>query len=247
MRTFIRTLLALVSVALVSAITLAAAEEGPLTNADVVKMVKLDLGDQVVIAKIRGAARVRFDTGTDALAALKQAGVSRPVIAAMLDRAAAGAPPAGTEDNVPSVALFGGGREEALTMLEGRLVQFVAPFVGLRRLMQFDEYRAKLRIRDRRPTLLVGVRSDPKKAWWFVKVDSDKDDNNRDLDVESPGMFGGVMSTKPDEDNMIAYDAREEQPGLWRITLRKDLKPGEYGMYTSDNERGFLYDFGIDK
>jgi hypothetical protein len=66
--------------------TAAPAAEAPLTNADVVKLCKLDLGDEVVIAKINEAKAVHFTLGTDSLVALKQDGVSKDVIAAMLKR-----------------------------------------------------------------------------------------------------------------------------------------------------------------
>jgi hypothetical protein len=65
------------------------AAEAPLTNADVVKLCKLDLGDEVVIAKIDEARVVDFKLDTDGLVALKQDGLSKDVITAMLKRAAA--------------------------------------------------------------------------------------------------------------------------------------------------------------
>lgn len=64
------------------------AAEKPLTNADVVKLWKLALGEDVVIAKINQAAEVDFRLESDDLANLKKAGVSSKVIAAMLDRSA---------------------------------------------------------------------------------------------------------------------------------------------------------------
>ena len=62
------------------------AAENPLTNQDVVKLVKLGLGDDAVIAKVRQAPAVDFKLETDDLGNLKTAGVSGKVIAAMLDR-----------------------------------------------------------------------------------------------------------------------------------------------------------------
>ncbi len=67
--------------------TSAASKERPLTNADVVELVKLDLGEDVVIAKVRQAPREELDVSTSALGELKKAGVSKAVIQAMIARA----------------------------------------------------------------------------------------------------------------------------------------------------------------
>lgn len=61
-----------------------AKSEEVLTNADVIRMVEAKLPDAVVIAKVRSSAG-KFDTSTDALIKLKQAGVSDAVIQAMIE------------------------------------------------------------------------------------------------------------------------------------------------------------------
>ncbi len=66
-----------------------AADPAALTNADVVKMVKAGLGELVVVAAIRGAAKTAFSVTADDLVRLKQAGVSDTVLAVMLSPAAA--------------------------------------------------------------------------------------------------------------------------------------------------------------
>lgn len=65
----------------------AGAAEKPLTNADVVAMVKAELGDDLVISKIRQAPREALDVSSDALVSLRKQGVSRAVLDAMLRRA----------------------------------------------------------------------------------------------------------------------------------------------------------------
>jgi len=100
-----------------------------------------------------------------------------------------------------------------------------------------------------RPSVTVASDRD-KKSIWFVHVDQDKDaeDMNRSLDVESPGMWGGTMSSAPDGDMIVKCDVQEEKPGVYRLTPLKDLKPGEYGIYLGKGEAiGTLFDFGIDK
>ena len=62
-----------------------------LTNSDVVKMAKAKLGDGIIISMIKTSA-CNFDTSVDALAKLKEAGVSGPVIQAMHAEPQHGAP-----------------------------------------------------------------------------------------------------------------------------------------------------------
>jgi hypothetical protein len=56
-----------------------------MSNQDVIEMVSLGLSDDVVIDKIHGAAAADFDTGIDALKALKAAKVPDSVIRAMIN------------------------------------------------------------------------------------------------------------------------------------------------------------------
>jgi hypothetical protein len=62
--------------------------EKAITNEDVIALVKADLGDEIVIDKIRSAPGDKLDTSTDALIRLKKAGVSKAVIDAMVKRKA---------------------------------------------------------------------------------------------------------------------------------------------------------------
>src|SRR5262245_34405949 len=64
-------IIALACLALIGAAWAAEAEK-PLDNAEIIKLTKADMGDAVIIAKIKGAASVNFATGTDDLVKLKQ-------------------------------------------------------------------------------------------------------------------------------------------------------------------------------
>lgn len=57
-----------------------------LTNDEVIKLVKAELGDKVVIDKINSSPGNKLDTSTDALIRLKKAGVSKQVIDAIIKR-----------------------------------------------------------------------------------------------------------------------------------------------------------------
>ena len=83
----------------------AADSAAPLTNTDVVKLLKAGLGDAVVVAKIRDTKSVAFDLGTDGLIALKKQGVSDAVIQAMLSHGTPQAPALPATAAAPSLKL----------------------------------------------------------------------------------------------------------------------------------------------
>lgn len=60
-----------------------------MTNGDVVSLVSVGMADDVIIAKIKSAPNVDFDTSVDGLKALKTAGVSSAVLRVMIDPKAA--------------------------------------------------------------------------------------------------------------------------------------------------------------
>jgi hypothetical protein len=237
----------LVVLALVLALPGALMAADRLTNADVIKLSKANLGDDLIIAKIQQAQEVAFKLDTDDIIQLKQAGVHQGVISAMLQRSSGGSSSEGSGDDDsghPTVSLVSTSGTQSLRAIEGDHKQFAAPFVGLRHFLEFDEQHAKTRIKDRRPSLDLHLGKSPGNHWWIVKLDPDDDDPTRGLDLESAGVYGGAHTFEPDEDFIIESTRTEAGNGVWRFKPNKDLKPGEYALYT---EKGFAYDFGVDK
>jgi hypothetical protein len=222
-------------------------EEKPLDNAQIIKMTKADLGDSVIIAKINSAKEVNFDLSTDELLNLKSAGVSKDVITAMLDRVAvnnAPAPASGLK-----VVLTTTDGEVTLKPLYGDVRQIVAPWVGTKRFVVFQGVSAPVKTQDRRPSVVFTSERNPEEVFWLVKLDQDDDEDamDRSIDVQSPGAWGGVLSSAPEDDFIIKCDIAEEKPGLWRYTPRKILKPGEYALYTFKGEGSVtLFDFSVE-
>jgi hypothetical protein len=233
-----------------------AGQDKPLDNAEIIKLQKADMGDVVIIAKIRSAPSVNFATGTDDLVKLKQAGVGKDVIAAMLDRANSGGGAASSGGSgaataaLANVTLVTTTGAVPLKSIEGDVKTIVAPFVGVRRFVEFDKIEATTRTKDTRPSVTVAIDKDPRKVYWFVKLDQDKDkdDMNRSMDVESHGLFGGVLTSAPDSDSQVKTDVVQERPGVWKLTPTRALRPGEYGVYVGKSEgAAYLFDFGVDK
>jgi hypothetical protein len=69
-----------------------AAAPAPMTNQDVIRLVKAKISEDLIIAKIR-QSKTKFDVSVDGLVALKEAGVSDNLISVMMNPAAPVAPP----------------------------------------------------------------------------------------------------------------------------------------------------------
>ncbi len=96
-----RTLLIALALAAISGA--AAAAEAPLTNADIVRLVKAGVSAETIVAKIQ-TSEVAFAADTDSLVALANEKVPDAVIQAMMARTAATAPPAAAPTTAPAPA-----------------------------------------------------------------------------------------------------------------------------------------------
>ena len=76
-------LIYILSVSLLIATSIATADDRPLTNVDIVKMIKAQLGDDTVVRAIQSGLS-NFDTSPDALIALKNNGASAKILDAIL-------------------------------------------------------------------------------------------------------------------------------------------------------------------
>lgn len=242
--------------------------EEVLKNEDVVKMVAAGLSEQIIAAKVREAPRVHFQVEVDDLVALRKAGVTDRVVSAMLDRSkqdSAATPDSATWNlsdprlSVPDVLGVSLKTTEGTTPL--RIISGTVgtagygPFVNT--FMNYPGTRSPARTRDRHPVLLVRRSSAPEVGrYFFAKLDSDRTKEVRSLKL---GKFirrkgpGGRFA--PDGDWVIPFDISEESSGVWRVTAKTDLEPGEYGWYVNlqsdasqgvSGQGGGVFDFGVD-
>lgn len=262
-----RVLLLVVGLCVAASIALTA-QTKPLTNADVVSLAKLAMGDDVIIAKINQAAAVDFKLEVTDLEALKKAGVSGPVISAMLKKSTAapasapaptssakpasggGAQPApsggyqpmGAQEADTVYLLVAGGKRIAIRSAAGTMSSTYAYITQLVH-SNFDGLKADARTNERRPTLILRSAKSPKGRMWFVSAEVDEKNNVRSVKMGNSKLFGAKNIGAPDSSNQIECDIVAEGPDTWRITPKKDLKAGEYGIWMNTNE---MFDFGID-
>lgn len=271
---------ALVATCLLATAGVAVLAQETLTNADVVKMVKAQLGDQLVIAKIRESPRVDFKLEVDDLIALKKEGISQPVIKAMLDRENASpfgssAPAAGSatapaggiaavnplaqmDQNMGmqmiQVALSTDKGVVGLHIIRGHLSSTA---MGWMHFMDYPGLHARVRTSEARPTLLVKSDTPLTGGFYFIaRLDVDKKGGVRSLKISSAknrfkAMFGNSRKLEqPDQDWVIPFTEEDAGNNIWKVTPKKDLKPGEYGWYVSIGtgmQQTGLYPFGVDQ
>jgi len=102
-----------------------------------------------------------------------------------------------------------------------------------------------------RPTFFILSNDSPKGRLNLVKVEVGK--NNRTLYI---GTVSATHTFHPmlDPNSVIEFAAEEVQPMIWKLTSKKDLDVGEYGLYYMSNaagrestDAGSLYGFSIIK
>lgn len=223
-----------------------AAAQEVLTNEAVVSMVKAGLPDSVIIAKIRSSP-TKFDLRTDALVALKQAGVSDKVLEAMVTPAAPPATAAVLKD-----------RDVMYHVVGDRLVE-LTPAVGeIQTNMAFFTQKSELVLRGRRAPYRTGERQPvflssyaPTEA-LLVRLEPGDDHDDRNLKIGSGAFhpFGGTLRTGVRNEDRIEVESERDARGLYRVRPRKPLAPGEYGFVLihgfASGTTGKVYDFGVE-
>lgn len=225
----------------------AAFSEKPLTNDDVVTLSKLALGDDTIVAKIHQAATVDFKLETADLVKLKEAGVSGKVIAAMLDRTSGSGGPGGVNAPVGErsspVRMVTPKATIGLTSLVGDPSSTYA-YVTMLFWLNYPGQHATHRTADQSPSFLIASNQDLRSRYYIVRLDVNPKDDDRSVKVGKSGAFSFRASNAPDTDWTFPYESTEDTPGMWKVTLKKPLPPGEYGVFVVGT--GELYDFGVE-
>jgi hypothetical protein len=236
-----------------------------MTNETVIQMVKAGFSENVILAKMR-SSQTKFDTRTEALIALKQAGVPEKVMQAIVS---GGAPPASAPAAsspaaaAPSAAYapapqgnrrgpifhVSGGKQIELIGISGDIETSRAPFAGRKTELVLPGNKAKYRTSDKQPVFLSS--SEPADV-PLVKLDPGKNDRNLKISSSaSRGPYSGSVSQRGIRpEDRIDVEAERDNRGFFRIRPRAPLAPGEYAfVYTRANGTvpgGTVYDFGVD-
>ena len=236
------------------------AEEIPLTNQDVTALATAGLGDDVVVSKIQQAPKETLEVSTDALIALKKAGISKAVIDAMIKRVSqrSGQPVAtsrpASEPLLPEPEFQGAfssldpdtgkisplERQAWLKMLHQR-----GPFGigGSYTYFKLKGPKAPVRFKEEQPLAFIVRASsqqiDPQTIVRLYKLYVE--DGDRRLEAESGGLF--VVSLKMHE-SLIDFSGEKYGASSFKITPTGPLPAGEYAFAALGNKDWFC--FGVD-
>jgi hypothetical protein len=229
-------------------------------NQDVIEMTKAGISDDIIISKIRsmnGADSVQFDTSVEGLKALKAANVSDAVIKVIINpapppvmAAAPGSAPQIGDPNLPppevgvywkdgQTFVFIGGEALSRAKAGGRAGAFFTD--GIKSQHWDAELKgptSRYRVKDRRPVfyfyVLDGTSSDD-----FVLLKLNRKGDRREFQI---GSFGGMGAGKSGikQSKELEYDASHVALRTYRVTLKNELKPGEYAFFMGTGQSGMM-------
>lgn len=233
--------------AIVLSITVAAADK-PLTNDDIVALVKAGFDDDTIITKLNASGRSKLDTSAQALIALKSAGVSKRIIDATLAaspqpgaRPSSGSPvpsPAASQRSATVQLVTSSGVLDLTSLAGTPSATYIG--IGFMTWLNFEEPHAAVRTKDGNLSFSVKSTDKPNSRYFIVRLDVN--DHDRSVKMGRSGMFTASAPTTPDRGWTFPFDAEEQSAGLWRLTPRKAMTPGEYGLLFGSE----LYDFAVE-
>jgi hypothetical protein len=262
----------IVNVLLVAAVVTAMparAQQG-LTNADIIKMQSAGLSENIILASVNGQPAA-YDTSTDGLLALKKAGVSDAVVAAMISRNAAMksgvANPAGTNMTAPApagpppgvdeVGVYYQDKNKAWHPVPSEIVNTksggVLKSIATDGIVKGDtnghikgaESATKLTTGS---NLLIFM-PETFSANDYILVKLHKNSNNREFRAMTGGVFHSSGGAAKDS---VPFGAEKLAPHVYELTFGAPLGRGEYGilppgaMATSNlAASGKIYSFSI--
>lgn len=267
--------LAMFAVGLLACSLSLAQSSKPMTNQDVINMVKAKVPESAILTAI-DEAKPGFDTSANGLIKLTTAGVPENIIQAMQNRKAAGASGgsggssggsssgAGGDFNPEEVILTDGGQKSSMKYLSPTLRSAARGlgFGGVASYSVLNGPKAALRLKSPEPSFLVAIPSNAQPESYFNLVSmAVRKNQSREVLIG-----GGYMSysTGVARDRVVATTATKAASQsrapknfvLYEVKVGAPLKPGEYAfvLYNSQvKAAGFFmsgmdsyFDFGVD-
>jgi hypothetical protein len=232
-----------------------------LNNEGVIKMVKAGLSEDVVIAAVTSSPGT-YDTSTDALVALKSAGVGDKVVSAIVAKAtapalAAAAPASGRPAGIDDVGVYYKDKSGAWAELMSEIVNFktggVLKGMATGGIVKGDinghiqGKQAKTSITF--PVSLAVYVPEGTEITEYQLLRLRQNGNNREFRSVTGGVYhvsGGATR------DAVQFESRKIAPRVYQITLDPSLGKGEYGLlppgsYGSHNmaSAGKIYSISI--
>ena len=250
--------LAVAALTLVTATSLTAQEV--LTNESLISLKKAGFSDAIIISKIR-SSQTKFDVSTKGLIGLKTAGMSEQVIEAVVNAGSAPAAPAAAP--APAAPAAGAApaasRESIFNLIGGKSVELAASNASMEISTGFFDSKSELVLKGRKAAYRIADKKPVFYSTWSandaplvrLKPGSDHDDRNLKISSGSFAPFGGSMKYGVRSEDKVDMEAVEKDArGLYKLTPKEPLKPGEYGFVLTygmaAGASGRVYDFGVD-
>ncbi len=197
--------------------------ESDVDNARVIEMTHKGLGDDVIIARIKAGA-TKFSLSDDDLANLKKAGVSDPVVSAMIQSTQLTSPKVTIDGNPAVVRTIG---EQKVGGRLGHAVSFGIKSVKNKAYLQGQH--ASL-LASRKPVIDIQLPANDN-IDNYVIVEMDDKGDRRELEK---GSVGGTVGEKVGirADRIVPTSATPAGGRRFRISPVKELKKGEYILYS---------------
>jgi hypothetical protein len=249
--------LAVAALSLFSATSLTAQEV--LTNESLVALKKAGLSDSIIISKIR-SSQTKFDVSTKGIIGLKNAGLSDQVIEAAVNAGSATTAPAAAAPAAPAGAATPAvARESIVQLIGGKSVELVPANASLEFSSGFFDSKSELVLRGRKAQYRIADKKPVFYSTWSpndaplvrLKPGSDHDDRNLKISSGSFAPFGGSVKYGVRSEDKVDMEAAEKDArGLYKLTPKEPLPPGEYGFVLNygmaAGASGRVYDFGVD-
>jgi hypothetical protein len=239
-------ILSLLAATLVTAVP-ARAQQG-LTNGDIIKMQSAGLSENIILASVNGQPAA-YDTSTDGLLALKKAGVSDAVVAAMISRnaamkngvsnptgtnmpapAAAGPPP-----GVDEVGVYYQDKNKAWHPVPSEIVNTKSG--GLLKSIASDgivkgDTNGHVKGAESATKLTTGSNllifmPETFSANDYILVKLHKNSDNREFRAMTGGVFHSSGGAAKDT---VPFGAEKLAPHVYELTFGAPLSAGEYGI-----------------
>ena len=245
------------------------AQQG-LTNADIVKMQSAGLSENIILASVNGQPAA-YDTSTDGLLALKKAGVSDAVVAAMISRNAAmksgvsnpagtnmpAAAPSGPPPGVDEVGVYYQDKNKAWRSVPSEIVNTKSG--GLLKSIASDgivkgDMNGHIKGAQSGTKLTTGSNllifmPETFSANDYILVKLHKNSDNREFRAMTGGVFHSSGGATKDT---VEFGTQKLAPHVYELTFVAPLGPGEYGILppgaTSTSNlaaSGKIYSFSI--
>ena len=225
----------------------ATAQQG-LTNTDIIKMQSAGLSENIILASVNGQPAA-YDTSTNGLLALKKAGVSDSVVAAIITRNAAmksgvsnpsgtnvpTAAPAGPPPGVDEVGVYFQEKDKTWHAIPSEVVNTksggVLKSIASQGIIKGDtnghikgaESATKLTSGS---NLLIFM-PETYSATDYILVKLHKNADNREFRAMTGGVFHSSGGATKDT---VEFGSQKMAPHVYQLTFVSPLSPGEYGI-----------------